>query len=168
MHLKRISSILQYTGWLLKKYSEQSYLQNDIYRIAELKKSTHSDPLVLVQVIGKSVFLECTPQEILVDDKMLEGFSKKDIRAITYFACEEMRRPKFKIEVQEFCGRINRMIFRIKSKDDKEVSKSASQILLDKEMVESLSKKDLTSVSYMAGYECSQNEKDEIRMYKEK
>jgi hypothetical protein len=160
MQLTKISSIFQYTGWLLKKYNEQQNYQRDIYRIAEVKQLPSGENKIVIQVIGKSVFIECTPQEIVVDDRMLEGFSKKDIRTITYFACEQVKKPKYKIVVQEFCEKFNRIVFKLKMQnDDNIVEKTASQVLLDKNLVDGLSREDVKSVSYIAGYEHSQKEK---------
>jgi hypothetical protein len=163
MQLKKISEIFQYTGWLLRKYSEQHNYQSDIYRIAEVKQLPSGENKIVIQVIGKSVFIECTPQELVVDDRMLEGFSKKNIRAITYFACEQVRKPKYKIVVQEFCEKLNKILFKLKiQNNDDAIKKSASQILLDKNLMDGLSREDIKSVSYIAGYEHSQNENGEL------
>jgi len=86
---------------------------------------------------------------------LLEGFSKKDIRAITYLACQQLKKPKYKIILQEFSDACNKMKFKIKNKDQI-IIKSASQIILDKSIIKNMSKDDISSVSYIAGYEHSQ------------
>ncbi|HSW94169.1 MAG TPA: hypothetical protein VLJ15_07450, partial [Gammaproteobacteria bacterium] len=96
MSLKKFLTIFEYTAWFIRQYSEQQAQQN-IYRIVEIKQSTSGQYKLIVQIIGKSTIIECTPEEIVTNDHMLEGFSKKDIRAITYFACEEIKKPKYKI-----------------------------------------------------------------------
>lgn len=88
MRLNKISSMFEYTAWLLKKYNDQQQLQQNIYRVVEIKQSSSGQYKLIIQVIGKSTVFVCTPQELVTNDRMLEGFSKKDVRAITYFACE--------------------------------------------------------------------------------
>src|SRR3990167_9899295 len=109
MRFKKISLMFEYTVWFLKKYGDQQQIQQNIYRVIEVKQSSSGQYKLAIQVIGKSTVIECAPQEIVENDQMLEGFSKKDIRAITYFACEESKKPKYRILVQEFCDKVNRM-----------------------------------------------------------
>jgi hypothetical protein len=164
MQQKKVSTFFQYAGWLLKIYSESQKPQSDIYRIAEIKQTKTDEKKFVIQVIGKSVFIECTPQEIVVDDRMLEGFSKKDIRTIIYLACEQIRKPKYKIVVQEFCEKFNRILFKLKVKNDEDsIEKTANQILLDKSLINGLSQEDIKNVSYIAGYEHSQSEKETMQ-----
>jgi len=87
MRFKKISSVFGYTAWLLKQYNDQQLIQQNIYRIVEVKELSTGQYKLTIQIIGKSTVFECTPQEIVTNDRMLEGFSKKDIRTITYFAC---------------------------------------------------------------------------------
>jgi len=155
----KISSIVEYTALLLKKYNElQQTQENNIYRIVEIKQSLSGRYRIIIQVIGKSSIIECSPEEIVAVDWLLEGFSKKDIRTITYFACEQIKKPNYKIMMQEFCEKLNRMIFKLKeAESDALVIKTANQIVMDKELINKLSKEDINSISYIAGYECSQD-----------
>lgn len=156
----KILSIIEYTSLLLKKYNElQQTRENNIYRIIEIRQLISNQYMLVIQVIGKSSVIECTPQEIVATDWLLEGFSKKDIRTITYFACEQIKKPKYKIIKQEFCEKFNRMIFKLKETgSDTLVIKTASQIVTDKNIIKNLSIEDAKSISYIAGYECSQSD----------
>jgi hypothetical protein len=120
-------------------------------------------------VIGKSVVFESTPKEIVMDDRLFEGFSKKDIKAITYLAFKPDVKPSYKIVVQRFCEKLNRVLFKLKlsgENDKKAVEKTAGQILLDKSLIDGLSNDDIKNVSYMAGYEHSQNNENEMKRAK--
>ncbi len=155
MSLKKFLTIFEYTAWFIRQYSEQQAQQN-IYRIVEIKQSTSGQYKLIVQIIGKSTIIECTPEEIVTNDHMLEGFSKKDIRAITYFACEEIKKPKYKIITQEFSGDLNTLLFKLKKCDGDEVMlMTAGQIVLDRELINNLSVEDVRSISYAAGHEQS-------------
>lgn len=157
----KIQSLIDHVAFILKKYRlQENGQQNNIYRIVEIKKSHHGQSKLIIQVIGKSSVFECTPQEIVAVDCLLEGFSKKDVRAITYLACEQIKQPKYKIVMQEFCEKFNKMIFKLKaSENESPVIKTANQIVMDKNLINNLSKEDVNSISYIAGYECSQHEK---------
>ena len=148
MRFKKISSLFGYAAWLLKKYSDQQ----NIYRVVEIKQSSGCHYKLAIQIIGKSTVVECTPHEIVANDQMLEGFSKKDIRAITFFACEQSKKPKYKVVMQEFCDTFNKILFKLKKHDSDEiVLKTAGQISLDKNLINDLSQEDACSISYTAG-----------------
>jgi hypothetical protein len=112
----KISSVFEYTSWVIKKYSElQQAQEKNIYRVIEVKQSATGQHTLIVQVIGKSAVIECSPEEIVINDRLLEGFSQKDVRAITYLACEKIKKPKYKIVMQEFCGSQNGVLFKLKN-----------------------------------------------------
>lgn len=164
---KKMLSVFEYVGLVLKKYNEQQNQQNTIYRIIEIKHSSSNQTKIIFQIIGKVTLIESTPQEIMTDDRLLEGFSKKDIRAITYLACTQNKTPKYKIVVQEFCDRMNRILFKLQKQHDNEIiTKSASEISTDKSIIQSLSQDDIQTISYIAGYEHSINEKEEMDLAK--
>lgn len=152
MRFNKISAVFEYIHWLLKQQQLQS---STIYRIVNIKKLPNEQCKLIIQVIGKSMFLEYTPQKIAADDCMLEGFSKKDIRTITYFACEQIKKPKYKIIMQNFCDKLNRIVFKLQKRDgaDEIITKTANQIFLDKNLINSLDHDDMHSIGYTAGYE---------------
>ena len=51
--------------------------------------------------------------EIVQDDELLHRFSKKDIRTLTYLACNYQSRPKVEIDSVSFSTKLNRLIFSI-------------------------------------------------------
>jgi len=159
MQIKNFLSLFEYTNWLLKKYNELKQAQeNNIYRVVEIKKRPSGQHTMVVQIIGKSSVIECSPQEIVMNDRLLEGFSKKDVRAITYLACEQVKKPKYKIVMQEFYES-GGIVFKLQEKKSEDfVVKTANQIVMDKEILNNLSIEDVNSISYIAGYESSQND----------
>lgn len=150
----KISSVFEHVGLLLKKYNEQQQIEQNIYRIHEVDQSLTGDCKLTIQVIGKSSVFESTPQEIVKVDRLLEGFSKKDVRTITYLACEQIKKPKYKIVVQEFCAQDNKMNFKLQRMGEEgEIVKTAYQIVSDEKLINNMNQKDVSSVSYIAGYE---------------
>lgn len=167
MRFKKISTLFGPINWRFKPFSNQQPDPQNIYRIVDVKQPTTGKLKILIQIIGKATIIACTPQEIVSNDRMIEGFSKKDIRTITYFACQRKEKPRYRIVMQEFCEKFNRIIFKIKNQNtDETIIKNASQISLDENMINDLSKEDIKTISYTAGYEHSQNEKNEINSMK--
>lgn len=110
---------------------------------------------------NKNITFVCAPQETVADDRLLEGFSLNDICATTYLACIQIIKPKYKIVVQEFSDKYNRIVFKLKANNTESVIvKTANQIVMDKDLINNLSKEDAVSVSYTAGYESSQNKNE--------
>lgn len=165
MSFKKILSMFEYSAWFIKQYSEQQ-VQHNIYRIADVKQFSSGQYKLTVQIIGKSTVIECTPQEIVANDQMLEGFSKKDVRAITYYACEQIKNPTYKIAEQEFSVDSNKMLFKLKKCDSDEVLfKTAGQIALNLDIMNGLDSDDIKTIIYLAGYEHSVNEKRDMGSY---
>lgn len=158
----KINSILEYTAWVIKKYNELQCQQDaNIYRIIDIKTHQENQFKFVIQIIGKSAIIESTPEELVTNDKLLEGFSRKDIRTIVYYACEQIKQPTYKIVTQEFSNQSNDVIFKLKNiRNKKLLVKTASQILLDKSLMQNLSLDDTNSISYIAGYESSQRIRD--------
>lgn len=159
------SSLLEYFNWVLKKYQElqQHTHQSDAFRIAEVKHNKADECIIKIQLIGKSTIFECTPNEIVANDQILEGFSKKDIRTLTYFATQEIKKPKHKILVQEFCETLNKIKFKLGMRDSKKpIEKTAEQISLDKELLNNLNAADAHLIGYTTAIEQMVREGDEM------
>ena len=69
---------------------------------------------------------------------------------------EQIKKPKYQIIMQEFYGESNKIRFKLKeTRSETVVVKTAGQIMMDKDLINNLSKDDIKSISYIAGYECS-------------
>ena len=135
-----------------KRYRTSQYSPT-LYRIADIKLREETCYL-MVQIKGKSSYIECNPEDILADDAYLEGFSKKDIRTITYFAYAHFNRPQYHLVMQEFCDQLKRMRFQLKALHHNEiVTKTAAEISCDKKLIRKLSQEDVQCISYIAGLE---------------
>ncbi len=153
---KRHRSIVAYFTRLLRQFRKVQQ-KRDIFRIVDMEQGRGGKYKLVVQIVGKNITYKITPEEILADDKMLEGFSRQDVRNLTYLACQikaEPNAPKSRILVQEFCDNYNRMMFSISRPDDEAVvMKSASEISLDKDLLAELSQEDAHMVGYTTATE---------------
>jgi hypothetical protein len=164
------SIIEEYLGWILKKYHElHQYKQNqEAYRIVEISKDKAGSHTLRVQLSGKSTFFTCTPQEVVTNDELLEGFSKTDIRTITYLATQQLKKPKYKIMIQEFYENLNKMIFKLSRHGVGEpIEKTADQISLDSDLINKLSPEDAHLVGYTTAAEQITKEKNDMERLKQ-
>lgn len=139
----------------------------DTYRIVE--KSLKNGKIVFtVQMVLKNLVFELTPEEIMNDDRLLEGFSRKDVRTITYYACEESKKPKTKIIFQEFCEKVNKMVFGIRKNAQPNTEiKTAAELSADPEQIKEFSNEDAHTIGYIAATELILKEREQIKKLKE-
>jgi hypothetical protein len=167
MQIKKTFTIFQYIVWLLKTFNDQQILVTNIYKIAEIRYGRSGEIRFVIQVVGKSVFIEHTPQEIVLEDSLLEGFSKKDIRIITFYAYQAQTKPKYKILTRDLSDKLNRVLFKLKiNSSTKTFVKTAGEITMDKDLLFGLSSEDVSSVSFVAGYELSAINRTEMDLAK--
>jgi len=105
----KITSLPEYITWLFKQYQELKQIAqpNATYKLVNIEENKNDKTILTIQVTAKALTFKSTPQEILADDKTTECFSSKDIRTITYYACQTLNKPKNKIVIQkqrEFSG----------------------------------------------------------------
>lgn len=138
--------------------------QDSIYRIIDIKNNSKNETILLAQVIGKSSLFQTTPLEILTNDDLLNGFSKKEIRMISYLASKsDNQKPSYKIFGHEICIRTNSIIYKLKNLTNKIViTKSAKELLLDKDLIKHISPEDALNVGFVAGSESVASEKTTI------
>lgn len=149
----KLASVSTYFSELLKQYKE-TQRENNAYRIVEIKEKKDGSCELVIQIVGKNVTFKSRPEKLAADDQILENFSRQDVRTITYFATQEIKKPTYKILIHEFCSAFNKMIFSLKKKDKEEViQKTADQISSDKELLSQLSPEEAHLVGFMSASE---------------
>ncbi|TAK74961.1 MAG: hypothetical protein EPO11_06245 [Gammaproteobacteria bacterium] len=151
---KKISSLIEYIGWLYKTQNElQKYNQGSIFRISKIRKNKNNEVVLHIKVINKlDVFLR-KPSEIVANDYLLEGFSKKDIRMITYLATQELHKPTHKITSHHHDDELDKIAFTLTKKDGKTYNMTADQVSQDKELINKLSQQDAHRIGYQLAIE---------------
>jgi len=140
---------------ILKWYKELKQELNTLcaYRIVDKKysKKLKQDVLV-IQATGRNIFFESTLKKILGNEEILQGFSAKDIRNITYLYCLEVLRPNYKIIAQEYCEELQQDIFTLKKiGEDYTLRKTAEEISTDKEFIKQFGQLDAHKIGYNLG-----------------
>ncbi len=152
-----------YVKWIIETYAQMRAEQasNVMRRVIGYNKTSDKKYEVSIQLIGKSVAFKSNPRELLSDDIMLESFSKKDIKLLTYLACENAKAPTHEILGQKFIRNINKFLFRLKhNKTGIEIEKSAEEISSDPHLIKELSPEDAHKIGYVTANEQFKLEKN--------
>lgn len=130
-----------------------------IYRIVEIIKSDDEEYQVRVQLIHKNITFLKKPEDVLADDLLVDQFSPRDIRTLTYLGYLGINSPKYKILAQRLSQDNDKLIFALKQKGHNKVFiKTAEEIVNEQEILSSLDSRDASLISYTVGTESIQSE----------
>lgn len=163
---RNILSLGEYIAWIYGKYRElqKEAESNEKYRLLDVVYTTYETCELKVQIIGTDKIVYWSPQKVAADDNLIEGFSKKDIRAISYFACKEIKKPKYKITSHGFSEKLNKIVFLIKKIGSKEsIEKTAAEISANKNMIKAMYPSDAHRVGFLQGCDETDEEKNLIK-----
>lgn len=167
----KILSLPSYFQALMHSIKELSKInvQEDAYRIVDISKDQSGQVILTIQLIGKTTIFKTTPEKIVQDEFVINRFSRADVCTVTYLICQQEAKPKLKIHMQEFCTRINRMIFSILKKRGGDIEKkTASELSENKHLLNSLSQEDAHLVGYTIATEHMLKEKELMKKLKSK
>jgi hypothetical protein len=144
------------------KLVKQANTYTPTHRLADITQETPDEFTVTIQVINKNIIFTAKPEEILANDDMVDKFSPRDIRALTYLGYLGINSPKYKILAKRFCDSDSKFSFAIKHKNDSKVSfKTADQIMREKDILSSLSPNDASLVGYSVGSQAHIDEQEQ-------
>jgi hypothetical protein len=142
------------------KDNKVSNVASQLYQITQVNTLVLGTYQVLIKNLHTAATEEYALQDIMNNDKILLGFSIQDIKFIIKLAYEQKYTPKYYIFMQEVCDQFNKIVFKLKQHSgDDIIGKHAGQIFLDKTLLYNLSKEDMCSIAYTAGYEQALAEK---------
>lgn len=161
----------------LRKYISSLFslvneLKNDVanrvsYKIFEITVDEQKKTVLKIHVAGKQELISCYPEDIVAHDGFLEGFSKKDVRTITYFATQELHCPSLEIIEQQIESNTNETLFGLNNKKNGEILvKSASELSRNSSLIKKLAPLDAHLIGYAACSESFEREAKELKMFK--
>ena len=169
MNRQQKSTLADYIGWLFRKLQELNKAQEAAvtYRLINVEEIGSKQKLT-IQVVGTAQTFSIAPKKILSNDAMVEHFSSKDIRTITYYATKALTQPKNKIVIKRFCERLNQIVFGVKHIDEEQINeKTATEISLDKELLNNLTAEEAHMVGYSSAYHLP-DEKEILKKLRER
>lgn len=141
--LNNIKSLLS-----LIKDARKKDVYHAIYRLVEVFHNEQEEYMVQVQVINTRATFYIKPEEILSNDDLVDYFSPRDIRTLTYLGYLGMNSPKYKILAQRLMEN-DKLIFAIKKRGDKDIIlKTAGEIIKEQDIIANLSCVDAKAIGY--------------------
>lgn len=161
MFRKLFTKLKAFSKHLKEERAKMRYLPT--YKLAEIIQNDENDYTVVVQLVNKSSFFYAKPEELLADDKMVDLFSQRDIRALTYLGYLGINSPKYKILAKKLAAGTDKFVFAIKKKGDKNIiTKTADQIINEKDIIASMHPEDAKTIGYTVATEDVLEEKKQI------
>jgi hypothetical protein len=141
----------------IKNFKKMQNL-NPVYKLVEIINEDDSY-IVVIKVHNKNITFQSKPEEILANDKFVDQFSQRDIRALTYLGYLGINGPKYKILAQK-CIIDDKILFVLKKKGDKKIIiKTADQILKEVDIISNMNANDAKVIGYTVASETIPNEK---------
>ena len=163
-------SIQEYIASLITLISE---LKKDVerqvnYKIVDIKTDAQDNTILMIKLSGKQAVVACSPDEIVSHDGFLEGFSKQDVRTITYFATKQLHRPSIELIGQHIDCSTNETIFQFNDrKEGAHFNKPASEVSCAHTLLRKLDQLDAHIIGYAACAEAFERERRELDALRE-
>jgi hypothetical protein len=158
MIIKQIKDITRKVSGYIKSCNNNSSF-TPAYRVIEIIKEENDEYMVKIQVINKNIIFDSKPEKLLSEDSVVDLFSPRDIRTLTYLGYLGINAPKYKILAQRLMDNDNRVAFSIRKKGEKQViTKTAAEILQEKEILDSISSEDAQKIGYAFASESTVSE----------
>lgn len=154
---KLVSFIKQWVDTLkrvIKSTQNGAASYSPVYRVVSIELNKTGEYIVVIQIIGKAVTYCIKPETLLADDAMVDLFSPRDIRNLTYLGYLGINAPKYKILAQQLSDEKDQTIFALRKTGDKKHSVvTAQEISSNEEILKGLSQKEAHMIGFAAATE---------------
>lgn len=129
-----------------------------LYKLVEIREED-KEYTVVIKVANKNITFDAKPEEILANDHLVDQFSPRDIRTLTYLGYLGINGPKYQILAKKLS--LNEKItFILKKKGEKKViARTADQIINEMDIIPNLNSEDAKTIGYTVALEIAANEK---------
>lgn len=145
------------------KQQRDKMLFKPLYRLVEIIEE-NDEYTVVIKIIQKNVTFKVKPEEILANDELVDQFSPRDIRALTYLGYLGINSPKYKVLAKQF-SESNRVTFVIRKKGEKGLlNKTAAELSSQISVLNEMKSIDAHVVGYMAAIESLASEAEQKKL----
>lgn len=128
--------------------------QKIAYRVVSIQQDEAENYFAVIQTIGKATTFIAKPEELLMDDEIVNLFSQQDVRNLTYLGYLGINSPKYKILAQKLSEKNDQTVFAILKKGEtKHHVITAAEISTNTEILNGLNQKDAHKIGFIAGSE---------------
>ena len=152
---KIISRLKDFVDFVKK----QSILQTNqpLYKLVEIIK-VPDNYIAVIKIVNKNIVFQIKPEEVLANNDLVDQFSQRDIRALTYLGYLGINSPRYKILAKK-CLQNEKILFVLSQKGDKKIiTKTADQIINEKEIINSMASEDAKVIGYTVASEAHREE----------
>lgn len=129
-----------------------------LYKVVDILE-TDGQHLAVIKILNKKVTFNATPEEILANDNLVDQFSPRDIRALTYLGYLGINSPKYRILARKL-SQNEKINFILQKKGEKKVIvKTAAEIVSESSLINSMNPEDAKTVGYTIATETISEEK---------
>jgi hypothetical protein len=89
-----IEKIKNFIQFIKNEHEKEVYRPR--YKLIEIMEK-NDEYVVVLKLVNKGITLNMKPEEILANDELVDYFSPKDIRTLTYLGYLGINGPKYKI-----------------------------------------------------------------------
>ncbi|MGV3740227.1 MAG: hypothetical protein ACO1N3_02920 [Gammaproteobacteria bacterium] len=138
--------------WLLgiNKWLSSDYLP--VYRLVDVIKSENEEHILVIQVVHKNITFTLKPEELLADDSIVDLFSPRDVRTLTYLGYLDINSPKYKILAKRLTPS-NHVAFAVRRKSDQKVIIKTPAEIMHEKMLNNFDATDAQLVGFTAATE---------------
>jgi hypothetical protein len=153
--IRKLNSIL---NSLKNERNKDTY--TSLYKVEEIIEEDE-EFTVVIKIKNKNITFNAKPEDILADDSLVDRFSPKDIRALTYLGYLGINRPKYKILAQKLSEN-ETITFLLKKKGERKILvKTAAQITQEANLISSMKPEDAKLIGYTIASESTKHEKQQ-------
>lgn len=151
--IDKVKNILNYI-----KNERIKTVYKPLYKLADILEMDDQH-VAVIKLLNKNVTFNATPEEILANNNLVDQFSPRDIRALTYLGYLGINSPKYRILARKLCEN-ERINFIIQKKGEKKIIvKTAAEIVSESHFISNMSSEDAKTVGYTMATETLSEEK---------
>jgi hypothetical protein len=155
--IKNITRKLKHIIKQIQKTNKKD-IYKPLYRLAEIREE-NDEYIVVIKMIKRNIAFETKPEDILANDFLVDRFSPRDIRTLTYLGYLGVNGPKHKILAQRL-SQNEKTTFVLKKKGEKKVIlKTADKIIQETNIILGMSSQDAKTIGYAVAAEAAAEEK---------
>ena len=143
------------------KIEQEKNIYKPNYKIIQILENEDNQHHVVIKLINKNLIFNVKPEEVLANDDLVDQFSPRDVRALTYLGYLGINSPKYKILAKKL-SKNEKITFVIRKKGDpKIITKTANEIIQEADIIRQMNPTDANTVGYTLASEAIQDEKKE-------
>lgn len=164
--IKNLQKIFKSIRYFYGKVNELGIVR-PTFKIASILEDKKGLYVIVVQIINSNATFNMKPEEILTNDYMVDRFSPRDIRAMTYLGYITKNLPQYQILAQKILENGSNTIIIKKTNSDNIITVSAKDIANNKEIISKMSPEDAFLLGYSQAQAQEQGKNIDKSIYKE-